>query len=202
MLNPEVIFALNNNWKAGDKIDIIMPMSLHEEAMPDNKDRIALLYGPVGLCGELAKQKTEQMNIPVFVSDKENIDESIHRVNNVKTLEFRTTSTNDTKDITLIPFYEMYDRHYIVYWDKFTTDAWAQKKKEYEAELKRQEEIKARTVDIMRIGEMQPERDHNLQGENTNTGEAFNRKWRDATNGGWFSFTLNTQGYSKLQLVL
>ncbi len=64
----------------------------------------------------------------------------------------------------MILFYEIYDRHYIVYWDKFNTDAWAQKKKEYEAELKRQEEIKARTVDIMRIGEMNTfERDHNLQ---------------------------------------
>ncbi|MDQ6844277.1 MAG: glycoside hydrolase family 127 protein, partial [Bacteroidota bacterium] len=63
------------------------------------------------------------------------------------------------------------------------------------------EEIKERTVDMLRIGEMQPERDHNFKGEKTNTGEAFGRKWRDAGDGGWFSFTLDTKGNTNLQLV-
>lgn len=199
--NPGSYFTLNNNWKAGDKIQVIMPMSIHQESMNDNKNRIALLYGPVVLSGVLGEEKTEPMNIPVFVSDKDDVNAMVHRVNNVKTLEFQITATNDQKNISLIPFYEAYNSRYIVYFDKFTTDAWAAKKKEYEAELKRQEAIKARTVDVMRIGEMQPERDHNLKGEHTNTGEAFNRKWRDAVNGGWFSFTMNTQGNAALQLI-
>lgn len=199
--NPGSYFTLNNSWKSGDKIQVIMPMSIRQESMNDNKNRIALLYGPVVLSGMLGQEKTEQMNIPVFVSDKDNVNAMVHRVSNVNTLGFQTTATNDQKNISLIPFYEAYNSRYIVYFDKFTTDAWAVKKKEYEAELKRQETIKARTVDVMRIGEMQPERDHHLKGEHTNTGEAVNRKWRDAVNGGWFSFTMNTQGNTALQLI-
>ncbi len=114
---------------------------------------------------------------------------------------FQTSATNTNKAVSLIPFYEMHHQHYIVYWDKFTTEGWKEKKREYEAELERQEEIKVRTIDMLRVGEMQPERDHNFKGEKTNTGEAFGRRWRDANDGGWFSFTLGTKGNKNLELV-
>src|SRR6185437_17162561 len=38
------------------------------------------------------------------------------------------------------------------------------------------------------------------KGEKTNTGDAFGRKWRDASEGGWFSFTLDTKGATNLEL--
>jgi len=39
---------------------------------------------------------------------------------------------------------------------------------------------------------MQPERDHDFQGEKTETGEHNDRKWRHASDGGWLSFTMKT----------
>ena len=63
-------------------------------------------------------------------------------------------------------------------------------KKIYEAEKIKQQELEARTVDNLRIGEMQPERDHELIGEKTITGDEHNRKWRMAEDSGYFSFTM------------
>ena len=194
-------FSLKRIWKPGDKIQVTMPMKIHTEAMPDNKNRIALLYGPIVLSGELGKERPEHRNIPVFVSNDADVSGLIEPVSNLDTIMFQTSATNNNKSIFLIPFYDMHHQHYIVYWDEFTTDGWNEKKKEYQAELKREEKIKARTTDEIRPGEMQAERDHNFKGEKTNTGEAFGRKWRDAGDGGWFSFTLDTKSNNNLQLA-
>ncbi|MDQ2719466.1 MAG: glycoside hydrolase family 127 protein [Bacteroidota bacterium] len=199
--NPGSYYTIERVWKAGDKISIGMKLYVHAESMPNNKNRIALLYGPIVLSGELGKEKPAQQNIPVFVSNDADVSDLVKPVANSNTIMFQTSATSAARPVSLIPFYEMHYQHYIVYWDKFTTAGWNEKKKEYEAELKRQEEIKAMTVDMLRVGEMQPERDHNFKGEKTNTGKAFGRRWRDANEGGWFSFTLNTKGYKNLQLV-
>ena len=50
-----------------------------------------------------------------------------------------------------------------MYWDYFTNADWAARQSEYEAEKKRAKEIEEKTIDNFRIGEMQPERDHNLK---------------------------------------
>ena len=49
---------------------------------------------------------------------------------------------------------------------------------------------------------MQPERDHQLKGENTSAGDFSGRKWRHATDGGWFSFVLKTAGDTPQELWL
>ena len=50
--------------------------------------------------------------------------------------------------------------------------------------------MEARSIDILRVGEMQPERDHDFKGEKIYTGEDHNKKWRAAGEGGYFSFNL------------
>ena len=62
--------------------------------------------------------------------------------------------------------------------------------------------LAARTTDLLAIGEMQPERDHNVQGENTAAGEALGRKFRHATEGGWFAFDLAVTPDQPVDLVL
>jgi hypothetical protein len=55
---------------------------------------------------------------------------------------------------------------------------------------------------VLRIGEMQPERDHGVEGDKTGAGEAFGRKWRHATDGGWFAFNLKVAPDRSNDLVL
>src|SRR6185312_3527820 len=97
---------------------IAMPMKIHTQSMPDNKNIIAVMYGPVVLSGELGKAKPEMQNIPVFVSDDKNISDLIKPVTDKDTLIFQTSATNNDQNILLIPFYQMHHQHYIVYWDK------------------------------------------------------------------------------------
>jgi hypothetical protein len=54
----------------------------------------------------------------------------------------------------------------------------------------------------MAIGEMQPERDHHVQGENTGAGDFGGRKWRHALDGGWFSFEMRVPPDQPADLVL
>jgi uncharacterized protein len=77
-----------------------------------------------------------------------------------------------------------------VYWYVFTPQGWAKQQKVYEEEKRKRREIEDKTVDLLRVGEMQPERDHEFTGERTRTGEGHNRKWRSAGNGGYFSFIM------------
>lgn len=60
--------------------------------------------------------------------------------------------------------------------------------------------MQEKTVGAIRIGEMQPERDHNLRGQRTRTGEHHGRRWRDAYDGGWFSFEMPVLPDEKVML--
>ncbi|MEA3367757.1 MAG: DUF6805 domain-containing protein, partial [Planctomycetota bacterium] len=99
------------------------------------------------------------------------------------------------------PFYGFYDRRYAVYWDLFTPEAWQKRKADLEAERRRGQRLAQRTLDVLRIGEMQPERDHHLTGERTAAGTFSGRKWRHATDGGHFAFTMKADPDGPVDLL-
>ncbi|HMR58868.1 MAG TPA: glycoside hydrolase family 127 protein, partial [Cyclobacteriaceae bacterium] len=105
-------------------------------------------------------------------------------------LTFQTTGLTAARGIEFKPLYSFTDNYYSVYWDQFTMQTWGEQQAAYEAEQQRLRELEARTIDIVRFGEMQPERDHNLQGEHTRVGEANDRTYREADERGWFSFEM------------
>jgi hypothetical protein len=49
---------------------------------------------------------------------------------------------------------------------------------------------------------MQPERDHNVEGEHTAPGEAHGRKFRHAMDGGWFAFDIGVSPDEPADLVV
>ncbi|MBN2329073.1 MAG: glycoside hydrolase family 127 protein, partial [Candidatus Omnitrophica bacterium] len=201
---PGSYVTIDRTWKNGDALQIAMPMTLRTEAMPDNPDRAAVFYGPILLAGDLGpigeEAENEQPRATVFVTGDREISQWIER-DESKPLTFRTTGAGRPGDVILTPFYKMHHRRYSVYWDFFTEDQWEKLQADYQAEQARLERLNARTVDVMRIGEMQPERDHNLQGERTETGDFMGRKWRHAHSGGWFSFDMKTGGNDPLELM-
>lgn len=182
---PASYATVDREWKDGDIVEITVPMHLRTEAMPDNPRRIAMFYGPLLLAGVLPEE--EQERLPVLVTDDRRIDQWISR-QEPNQLEFRTLDAGRPQDVTLAPFFAINDKRYVVYWDVFNESQWQQEQQRYEAEQKRLKELAARTVDLFSIGEMQPERDHNVMGEKTGSGEFNGRKFRHAWDGGWFSF--------------
>lgn len=183
---------IQRTWKTGDRIDVKMPFSLRTEGFRDNTNRFALMYGPLVLCASVDARKP----FPAVVADEASLLASLRAVagkantftgpSNV----FRVPGEADSQTVTLAPFYEAYNEHYLTYWDRFTHEEWAGKQQEYKQALTVQRALETRTVDFVQAGEEQSERDHNLRGERTDTREFNDRTWRVANTNGWFSWDL------------
>ena len=66
---PGSFIMLERKWKAGDRIELNIPMNLYTKEMPDNADRRAVFYGPTLLAGALGEKEIEPIRgVPVFVS--------------------------------------------------------------------------------------------------------------------------------------
>lgn len=184
---------IRRTWERGDSVHVRFPMALRLETMPDNRNRAAIMYGPIVLAGELGEVNDPAASrpdfVPVLLTSSRDLAGWVKPENDAP-LRFKTEGVGRPRDFALYPFFRMHDKRYSVYWDFFTESEWQAREAAYKAEVERLQALEARTVDVVRIGEMQPERDHNLQGENTGAGDALGRKWRHATDGGWFSFEL------------
>jgi hypothetical protein len=103
------------------------------------------------------------------------------------------------EDLRLLPFYSMYDRRAAVYFNRFTDAQWAVAANRYQQELAELKAIADRSVDIMYLGEMQAERDHQLESAISNPLSYRGRNGRDARTGGFFSFRMKVKP-GKLEL--
>src|SRR5207248_3655607 len=46
---PDSYLELTRTWKDGDTVSLTLPKSLHLEPLPDNSNRVAILWGPLVL---------------------------------------------------------------------------------------------------------------------------------------------------------
>lgn len=201
---PSSYAVVERTWQDGDHVQVDLPMHLRLEAMPDNPRRVAVLYGPIVLAGDLGPEEdpraTQPDYVPVMITEGRSVDEWVTPVPG-RPCVFRTQSAGQPRELELKPFFRIHERRYSVYWDLFTGDQWRAKQAEYQAALEQQRQLDAATTDFFQPGEMQPERDHDLQGERTEAGEAMGRKWRHAVDGGWFSFTMKVLPDQPMTLV-
>lgn len=182
--------AISRTWKKQDEVTLSLPATLQAVSMPDNASRKAYLYGPVLLAGNLGYTEPDPMEgIPVLVTDQQAASELFQRLPG-DSLIFKTNRVGYPADVTLKPFYAMDDEYYTVYWDVFTPATWKEEQQRYEEKKRKAYALEKSTVDVLRVGEMQPERDHNFEGDKLEHGEAHTRKFRVANDGGHFSFTM------------
>lgn len=192
-------------WRGGDRVEVRVPMSLRVLPTPDNAFRAALAYGPSVLAGDLGQEGIEAPMpfssdqtayfgvacppVPVLVTNGRHVDEWVRRAPG-GTPVFETAGVGRPFDVTLVPFHKIGRRRYTVYWDLFDEKTWEERQEEH---LRRQEEqrrLQAATVDFVQFGEMQPERDHAVDGERTVAQGHAGRKMRLAWGDGWFGCTL------------
>ena len=130
---PGSYIKLNRVWKEGDCIEITYPMKLRTETTPDNDKKVAVLYGPLVLAGEMGTENfikcapysnpnlyndyySYDYNVPSSLKttlniDKSTVDEGIRRIGDK--LIFKTVRDN----ITMEPLYNVHRQRYVVYWD-------------------------------------------------------------------------------------
>ncbi len=195
-------WSITRTWKKGDHVEILLPMQLRTEPMPDNANRIAVLYGPIVMAGDLGTTKPDPVKgIPVFINEHKSVNDWVLPVSK-NNLTFQAKGVSTTGDIMFSPLYQFTDHYYSVYWDQFTTQSWAQQQAAYEAQKERLRKLEEITIDVLRLGEMQPEREHKVTGEKTVSGEDNDRTYRDADERGWFSFQMKVGTDSKNTLML
>lgn len=194
---PGSYMTLDREWNNGDTIQYDIPMTLRVESMPDNPKRIAFLYGPLVLAGDLGpaeetpgEERTaqERMFAPVLIGETDSITEYL--AEEPGPLSFRMEKLALIGSPVLRPFYEIYDRTYTVYWDLFTREEWQRAEEDYRTAMEANLRLEQLTVDFVQPAEMQPERDHDFAGEHVGLGKIHNRKYRDTWANGWFSFRM------------
>ena len=104
--------------------------------------------------------------------------------------------------LELQPFFEIHDSRYMIYWLALSEENY----KGYLDNLAKQEQerqaLEASTIDKVQPGEQQPETDHKMETDHSNTGNTNDVFWRDASNGHYFSYLMQTAGRTDLSLRL
>jgi uncharacterized protein len=192
---PGSFIPVKRTWKTGDKVEVKLPFTLRLEAMPDDSNRVAVMYGPLVMAGDLGPVKdsasADAMYVPVLMTDKRDPAAWMKPVEG-KINTFVTVNTGRPRDIEMRPLYTYYDRRYSVFWDMFTESEWNIRQADYKAAQEQIKDIREATIDFVTPGEMQPERDHSFKGDKTAPGSFRDRANRESR-GGWFSFVMKVK---------
>jgi DUF1680 family protein len=198
---------LKRTWKNGDTVTLVLPKQLHEEPLPDNSRRVALMWGPLVLAGDLGPEErrgrrnrpAQIESVPVFVAENQPVANWLKPVAG-KPGEFRSDGVGRASDVEFVPFYREHRRTYAAYWDLFTPMEWQKKSEEIAAENEKQHKLELATVAYAQPGEMQPERDFNEQGEDTQPDRVMGRAARRGSK--WFSFDLPVETNHPMAIVV
>jgi hypothetical protein len=220
--SPSSYLTFERTWKNGDTLDLHLPMALRLESLPQSNDKIvAALYGPSVLAGIVptapgapdpakkrysdhlqARLKTADLP-PVLVAQKGSDLLAHLQQAGTNFAEFRSDGVLKPADLAFMPLYRVYEEHYAVYFPLLTPSEWTQREVDLRAAENLHKQTEAAIVDSVSPGFQQSEVDHGFKSENGFTGESADsdRKWRDARNGGWFSYEMKVDPDQPVSLV-
>ncbi len=186
---PGTYAVVARTWKSGDTVEVTMPFGLRTEGFRDNPRRVAVLYGPLVLCAEAEATRRKATFYPALIGDEGRWTAGLQPVPG-QPGTFRGSArvlrpADGSEDgATLLPIHKMPgNRRYIVYWNTFTRGEW-------QVQEAHEKALQARTVDEVLPGDEPSERAHRMQGAKTGTD---GKSWRDASDGGWFSWDLKVR---------
>ena len=190
---PEVVdgyAVIEREWSAQDTVELTLPLSLWEEATEDNPDVVALLRGPLVLAADMgpSDEPAQIDQAPVLVGN--DILGSLSPVDEAEA-RFRSGEVTRPANLTFAPFYNRYHRRTAVYFNKYTPDGWVAAEAALAAQQAEEAALRARTVDVVHLGQMQAERDHNLESNISYPTVYRGQHGRDARSDGFFEFTID-----------
>jgi hypothetical protein len=220
---PSSYVAINRKWEKGDEVQISLPMHNTIEHMPNVPNYIAIMHGPV-LLG--AKTGTEDLKglvaddsrwghipsgerlpvdkAPIIIEDDlSKIGEKLVPVKG-KPMFFTAPDLKMVNPIKVEfePFYRIFDSRYMIYWMALSNSQYKSYLDSLSILEKKRLDIQNRTVDFVAPGEQQPEADHGMEKSNSNSGNFHDEFWRDARGDGYFSYLMNTNAETNLNLIV
>jgi DUF1680 family protein len=131
---PGCFIPISRTWKTGDKLEIKMPFTLRLESMPDDSNRVAVMFGPLVMAGDLGPIEdsalTDALYVPVLMTENRDPVTWMKPVDG-KTNTFITVNTGRPRDVEMKPFYSIYNRRYTIYWDLFDEAGWNARQPEF-----------------------------------------------------------------------
>jgi uncharacterized protein len=221
--HPSSYIAIDRLWKKGDVVQIMLPMHNTIEHMPNVPEYIAIMHGPIllgaktgtedlkGLVaddsrwGHIASGKKLPIDkAPIIVED--NIASLASRLKPVagKPLTFTASQIKLVNPVNVVfePFFKIHDARYMMYWMALSSKQYKSYVDSIAIIENQRLELQKRTIDFVAPGEQQPEADHTMQRQNSNTGNNLDEFWRDARGGGFFSYKLSTNKETALSLIV
>ena len=214
--------CIKRKWKKGDQIKISMPMHAYIKPMINVPQYVAIMYGPIllgmktgtedmrGLIaddsrfGQYAGGKKLALDEAPILLPK-HLDDIAKNLKPVpgKPLHFKlATRMENAIDGELQPFFEIHDSRYMMYWLALGENDYKTYMQKLADEEKARQALEARTVDKVNPGEQQPETDHNMEADVTERGNTEGVFFRDARDGHFFSYLMQTKGETNLSLQL
>lgn len=183
--------VVDRTWRAGDRVTITLPLDLRLEAGAGTETTVAVLRGPLVLAADLGpkERKWEQADPALVGADL------LAGFAPVEPDEGRYVARGIVRpaDLGFVPFYRQYQRRSAVYFKRFSDAEWVSEEARFNAEQLRLKDVAARSVDVMFLGEMQPERDHDLTSEISYPVTYRGRNGRDVRSGGFMEFTMTVK---------
>ena len=202
---------VNRSWKDGDKLHISMPMHLRAIDMPDNSHNYSFLYGPIVLASRMGTQRQDGMfaddsrgghiaqgprlplqNMPVIVGSTDDILSHISKTDGKMEFTLKGVSPENYEGMKLEPFYRIHESRYMAYWPVLSASEVAKRQEEVARQESIAQALEARTADKVTCGEQQPESDHFVKMEWSDTGNDGGVQWRETRK--WFSYRMKTNG--------
>jgi len=209
-------FSITRIWKNNDKVTMTLPMQTRLEPLPDGSRWAALVHGPIVLVatdsaklntiadgsrwGHIANGPLKPLeDAPMLMTDSTQVTLQP----TPRPMEFtaaRLIWQQPYKQLVLKPFFQAHDARYVMYWPYGNQQEINAMQQALAAKNAAREAIEAATLDVVHLGEQQPESDHQLQSDNTATGLY---EWQHFRQGkGWFSVVLqNKNQQGKMLLV-
>ena len=214
--------CIKRKWKKGDQVEISMPMHAYIKPMINVPQYVAIMYGPI-LLG--MKSGTEDMRsliaddsrfgqyatgmklpldkapilLPKHLND---IAKDLKPIPD-KPLHFKlATHMENVINGELQPFFEIHDSRYMMYWLALGENDYKAYTQKLADEEKARQALENRTVDKVSPGEQQPETDHRMETDNSEKGNTEGIFFRDAKDGHYFSYLMQTKGETDLSLQL
>ena len=219
---PSSYVTIDRKWKKGDVIEVSFPMHNSIKYLPNVPQYVALMHGPILLgmktgtedmahlvaddsrFGQYASGKKLPINeAPILINNR--IEEIASQLSPIegKPLHF-TLSTKMENGIhnEIQPFFEIHDSRYMIYWLALTEQSYQGYLEQLAKAEQERQALEARTVDKVQPGEQQPETDHKMETDQSQVGNTNDVFWRDARDGHYFSYQMQTGGRTDLQLRL
>ena len=219
---PASYVTIDRSWKKGDVVEVRFPMHNSVKYLPNLPQYIALMHGPIMLAmktgtedlahliaddsrfGQLAVGKKLPVNeAPILINN--HVEEIANQLQPIadKPLHFilSTRMENPIRN-ELQPFFEIHDSRYMMYWLALSEQNYKGYLEQMAKEEQAQQALEARTIDKVQPGEQQPESDHFMETDESQKGNTNDVFWRDASNGHYFSYLMQTAGRTDLSLRL